>query len=378
MSEHYIIDKSTLTAIGDAIRAKGVITETRTLPIHRRSPHITDEYLSDDGYPKWFELPKPSVSYSELNFAETFIIHGASSLKVVGECVTPTNSLGDRLATLYINEKLFLSSSTNNTDINETIVGDEVRIAYNQYMSNPSYGYFFYIHAYDANGEEMTSYDYQVSSSSKMFLPSEMAPAIMAIGDSIDTEGASVADFKGLVEGTMTALEGEDTITKIRDYGFYNNKTLQSVNCPRATEVGARAFYGCSSLQTVNLPQIKTFTGAYVFGNCNALKEVKLPNLTEVTDNAFRSCSNLTKADFTSVTAFTGTCFYDSKRLALIIRNTTAKATASSTSLLPAASSFTGGIYVPANWVNAYKNDSVWSTWAANIYAIEDHPEICG
>lgn len=377
MSERYIIDKNTLTAIGDAIRAKGVITETRTLPLHRRSPHITDEHLGSDGYPAWFELPNPADGV-ELNYAETFIIHGASSLKVVGECVAPTNSLGDRLAELWVNTTLYNSSSTSSKQINQTIVGDEVRIKYNQYMGNSSYGYFLYIHAYDADGNEMTSYDHQVSSSSKMFLPSEMAPAIMAIGDSIDTEGASVADFKGLVEGTLTDLKGEDTITKIRDYGFYNNSTLKTVNCPRATEIGTRAFYGCSSLQTASLPQVKTFTGAYVFGNCSALKEVALPNLTEVTDNAFRGCSNLTKADFTSVTAFTGTCFYDSKRLALIIRNTAAKATASSTSVLPIASSFTGGIYVPADWVNAYKNDAVWKTWADKIYAIEDYPEICG
>jgi hypothetical protein len=377
MSEHYIIDKSTLTAIGDAIRSKGVITETRTLPVHRRSPHITDEHLGSDGYPAWFELPNPADGV-ELNYAETFIIHGASSLKVVGECVAPTNSLGDRLAELWVDTTRYNSSSTSSAQINQTIVGDEVRIKYNQYMGNASYGYFLYIHAYDANGEEMTSYDCQVSSSSKMFLPSEMAPAIMAIGDSIDTDGTSVADFKGLVEGTMAALEGEDTITKIRDYGFYNNKTLESVNCPRATEVGARAFYGCSSLQTANLPQVRTFNGEYVFGSCNVLKEVKLPKLTEVPNNTFRSCSSLAKADFTSVTAFTGTCFYDSKRLALIIRNTEVKATASSTSLLPAASSFTGGIYVPRNFVNAYKNDAVWKTWADKIYAIEDHPEICG
>lgn len=376
MSEHYIIDKSTLTAIGDAIRSKGVITETRTLPLHRRSPHITDEYLSDDGMPKWFDLPKPS-DY-DMQWAETFIIHGASSLKVVGECVAPTNSTGDHMAELWINGTLYTSSSTNNTDINKSIVGDEVRITYNQYMNKAEYGYFLYIHAYDANGEEMTSYDYQVSSSSKMFLPSEMAPAILAIGDSIDTEGMNAADFKGLIEGTVVDLKGEDAITKIREYGFYNTKTLKSVDCPRATEIGARAFYGCSSLQTVNLPQAQTFNGEYVFANCTALKEVAFPKLTEVTNNAFRYCSNLTKADFTSVTAFTGTCFSDSKRLALIIRNTEAKATASSTSLLPAASSFTGGIYVPKSWVNVYKNDSVWKTWAANIYAIEDHPEICG
>lgn len=378
MSEHYIIDKSTLTAIGNAIRSKGVITETRTLPIHRRSPHITDEYLMDNGYPRWSELPSPSVSYNELGFAETFIIHGASSLKVVGEYVAPTNSLGDPLAELYINGVRYTSSNTNNGDIDLAIVGDEVRIAYNQYMRNPSYGYFLYIHAYDASGNEMTSYDHQVSSSSKMFLPSEMAPAILAIGDSIDTEGMNAADFKGLIEGTVVNLKGEDTITKIREYGFYNTKTLKSVDCPRAAEIGARAFYGCSSLQTVNLPQVQTFNGEYVFANCTALREVVFPKLTEVTNNAFRYCSNLTKADFTSVTAFTGTCFSDSKGLALIIRNTAAKATASSTSLLPAASSFTGGIYVPKSWVNAYKNDVVWKTWAANIYAIEDHPEICG
>lgn len=376
MSEHYIIDKSTLTAIGDAIRSKGVITEPRTLPVHRRSPHITDEYLMDNGYPRWSELPAPGVSYNELGFSETFIIHGASSLKIVGECKAPTNSLGDHLAELYINGKLFLSPDTNDTDINETIVGDEVRIAYNQYMNNPSYGYFLYIHAYDADGNEMTSYDYLLSSSSKMFLPSEMAPAIMAIGDSIDTEGASVADFKGLVEGTLTDLKGEDTITKIKEYAFYNNVVLEAVDCPRVVEMGARAFFGCSALKTVNLPQLQTM-GSYAFGSCTGLQTIALSKVTKIPDNAFRGCPQLQKVDLASVTTFTGSCFYNSTKVALIIRSSN-KAAASSTSVLPAASAFTGGIYVPQSLVSAYKGDAVWSTWADKIYAIEDHPEICG
>lgn len=375
MSEHYIIDKSTLTAIGDAIRSKGVITETKTLPLHRRSPHIIDEHLGSNGYPAWFELPNPADGV-ELDYAETFIIHGASSLKVVGECVAPTNSLGDRLAELWVDTTRYNSSSTNSTQINQTIVGDEVRIKYNQYMGNASYGYFLYIHAYDASGNEMTSYDCQVSSSSKMFLPSEMAPAIMAIGDSIDTEGASVADFKGLVEGTMTVLKGEDTITKIKEYAFYNNVALETVDCPRVGEMGARAFYGCSALKTVNLPQLQTM-GSYAFGSCTGLQTITLPKVTAIPDNAFRSCPQLQKVDLTSITTFTGSCFYNSTKVALIIRSSS-KATANSTSMLPAASTFTGGIYVPQGLVGAYKSDAVWSTWADKIFAIEDYPEICG
>jgi hypothetical protein len=37
-----------------------------------------------------------------------------------------------------------------------------------------------------------------------------------------------------------------------------------------------------------------------------------------------------------------------------------------------------GYIYVPASMVDSYKSASNWSTYAAQIRAIEDYPEITG
>ena len=37
-----------------------------------------------------------------------------------------------------------------------------------------------------------------------------------------------------------------------------------------------------------------------------------------------------------------------------------------------------GYIYVPAALVDSYKADSKWSTYANQIRAIEEYPEICG
>jgi hypothetical protein len=38
----------------------------------------------------------------------------------------------------------------------------------------------------------------------------------------------------------------------------------------------------------------------------------------------------------------------------------------------------TGYVYVPRDLVDAYKSASNWSTYANQIRAIEDYPEICG
>ena len=47
---------------------------------------------------------------------------------------------------------------------------------------------------------------------------------------------------------------------------------------------------------------------------------------------------------------------------------------------LNSTNAFTGTpyIYVPSALVNSYKTATNWSSYAAQIRAIEDYPEICG
>lgn len=102
-----------------------------------------------------------------------------------------------------------------------------------------------------------------------------------------------------------------------------------------------------------------TTVGQYAFYGCTALTEVDLPNVTRIEENAFCECSTLN---------------------ALILRNTQEVCTLASTNALQdtAIAKGTGYIYVHAVQLTAYKSETNFSTYAEQIRAIEDYPDITG
>ena len=85
-------------------------------------------------------------------------------------------------------------------------------------------------------------------------------------------------------------------------------------------------------------------------------------------------------ADFPSATSIGNNAFNGCTKLTSLILRSETMATLSSTGALsgtPIASG-TGYIYVPAALVDSYKAASNWSTYANQIRAIEDYPDICG
>ena len=115
----------------------------------------------------------------------------------------------------------------------------------------------------------------------------------------------------------------------------------------------------------------------YAFRACTALTNVNFPSVTSVALGAFWSCTALTKADFASTVAFANNAFYGCSALsAVILRNADAVSTITGTPFDNSAiASGTGYIYVPSALVETYKTN--WATYAAQIRAIEDYPEVC-
>ena len=190
-------------------------------------------------------------------------------------------------------------------------------------------------------------------------------------------------------------------VKEIEHSAFYGCSSLTSVSFPSLTTIGSSAFCLCSSLSDVNMPLLKTIdnsgfnksnlreavfnlvtdAGQGAFRECKQLTTVLMPNLINLGSWSFYACTRLSKVDFGSVTSIGDNSFYSCSALKTLILRSNTMCTIPSVNVfksMPIASGGTGYIYVPSSLVDTYKADSVWSTFATQIRAIEDYPDICG
>ena len=135
-----------------------------------------------------------------------------------------------------------------------------------------------------------------------------------------------------------------------------------------------------------------TSIGAYAFYNVVYMTGVNLPMATTIDQFAFGGCPRIVTVDLASVTNIGSAAFLNNYSLtALIIRSDTV-ATMPIANVLGGSSHFEGSanaqwnpngdkdgyIYVPRALVDSYKAATNWSTYADQIRAIEDYPDICG
>ena len=159
------------------------------------------------------------------------------------------------------------------------------------------------------------------------------------------------------------------------------------VTAIQAIETGG----GSGSDELVNSLIDRTISGEYVnntvtiiarygLAGCEALTSVVFPAVYRMDGNAMISCSALIKADFSNLQKIRYSAFYSNKKLVTLIIRTQAVANLENTSAFkdtPIASG-TGYVYVPSALVNSYKSATNWSTYADQIRAIEDYPDITG
>lgn len=152
-------------------------------------------------------------------------------------------------------------------------------------------------------------------------------------------------------EGTKIAsLTFPSSLTEIKNYAFQDTK-ITSLTVPSTlTQIKDYAFYNCTLLQNVEFSEgYQSFNIYNIFGNCTALEEVIFPSsLNFVYGFAFGGCNALTR---------------------IIIKATTPPRTRGDTlQFLYGADNAI--IYVPSGAVDAYKTNSLWSTYADRIQAI--------
>lgn len=140
------------------------------------------------------------------------------------------------------------------------------------------------------------------------------------------------------------------------------------------------AFAYCSALTSFSAPELQSAPYQLLY-YCAALEEVVFPKVSSVNAGVFNYCTNLKKIDLGgAITKFSSAFMsYSSNVTALILRGVTSVPTISSTTFnSTAVKSGTCYVYVPSSLVDTFKVASYWSTYAAQIRAIEDYPDICG
>ena len=123
-----------------------------------------------------------------------------------------------------------------------------------------------------------------------------------------------------------------------------------------------------------------TIVGRYGLSNCTKLTSVVLPAVQITNANAMLGCSALTKADFSNLQHIEHSTFYGDKKFVTLIIRTQAVAKLDATSAFKDTriAAGTGYVYVPSALVDSYKAATNWSTYANQIRAIEDYPDITG
>lgn len=169
--------------------------------------------------------------------------------------------------------------------------------------------------------------------------------------------GGGSEELGALLSNTLTEID-DSTITSLRSRACQGATKLVTVNLPNVTSVGTYAFYSCSGLVTAKLPKA-TSIPSQCFYLASALQYCDVGQASSLAAQAFNACSAL---------------------VTLIIRRTAGVCTLNNTNAISNSGigKGTGYVYVPAALVDSYKAASNWSTYATQIRAIEDYPDICG
>lgn len=201
--------------------------------------------------------------------------------------------------------------------------------------------------------------------------------AIQTGGGGGGGESSEVLD--ALIDRSITDISN-DHITNIGTGAFAYCMNLATVDLPASESIGGLAFSFCMNLTTVGIPAA-TSIGDAAFEYCSGLTSTNFQAVISIGTSAFYACTGLTTVDFPAATSVGSKAFYACNGLtSVILRSMENVCTLSAVDAFnntPIASG-TGYIYVPAALVDSYKAATNWTTYADQIRAIEDYPEITG
>lgn len=189
-------------------------------------------------------------------------------------------------------------------------------------------------------------------------------------------------------------------LTQVSSEAFYLCNSLVTAKLPKVEKIYNLAFAGASKLETIEAPNVRRIENSGALNSTAALKNVDFPLLEYIGTNTFASsglekavfpavktlgkralayCEALKLADLGAAESIADEAFLSCDELqTLILRGETVCTLGKDALYITAIASGTGYIYVPAALVEEYKAAENWSTYADQIRAIEDYPEITG
>lgn len=166
-------------------------------------------------------------------------------------------------------------------------------------------------------------------------------------------------------------------VTKVADYGCRGMRALSKINLPVCTKVSSYSFQyaGADNAEglDVNLPSVNTTVGDYCFSYSN-VKIVRLPKVTALGQSSFEQCKKLKIVYLKDVNYITDYAFKSASQLkAVVIAKVSPPTLYSSGFYGSTIESGNGYVYVPRDYVDAYKAATNWSNFAEKIRALEDY-----
>ena len=97
-------------------------------------------------------------------------------------------------------------------------------------------------------------------------------------------------------QNAITKIEFGDNVTSIGSHAFYYSHSLTSITIPDSvTSIGQYAFSDCYSLTSITIPDSVTSVGQYAFQNCYSLATLTIPDgVTSIEQYVFQNCRSLT------------------------------------------------------------------------------------
>ena len=121
---------------------------------------------------------------------------------------------------------------------------------------------------------------------------------------------------------SLSSIVIPDSVTSIEMYAFNNCYSLSSIVIPdRVTSIEMYAFNNCYSLSSIVIPDSVTSIGDSAFYNCRSLASIVIPDsVTSIGQYAFSQCNSLASITMpNSVTSIGQSAFADCNSLASIV-----------------------------------------------------------